>query len=306
MKKKIAVKDIATFLGDSLFMTYGETADLIVDNIADVDHTVVSTLDWVNKSKDNKQQIVESSVAKVVVVDPEIVYSPTLAERGKVLLVVENPRMTIAKIATEFFLEKEVPGVHPSAIVDKGAIIDPSAHIGPGCIVGKAKIGAGTSLKAGVIVYDDVEIGTNCIIQAGVVIGTDGLGCQREADGTLVKFPHLGGVKIGDNVEVGANSQIAKGVLSDTIISNGCKMNGLCFIAHNCVLEENVWITGDTMLCGSVHVGKNTTIFSNVIVRDQAHIGEKATVGMGSVVTKNIPSGETWVGNPARKLVKQK
>lgn len=301
MKKKIAVKDIATFLGDSLVMTYGETADLIVDNIADVDHTVVSTLDWVNKSKDNKQQIVESSVAKVVVVDPEIVYSPTLAERGKVLLVVENPRMTIAKIATEFFLEKDVPGIHSSAIVDKGAIIDPSAHIGPGCIVGKAKIGAGTSLKAGVIVYDDVEIGTNCIIQAGVVIGTDGLGCQREADGTLVKFPHLGGVKIGDNVEVGANSQIAKGVFSDTIISNGCKMNGLCFIAHNCELEENVWITGDTMLCGSVHVGKNTTIFSNVIVRDQAHIGEKATVGMGSVVTKNIPSGEIWFGAPAHK-----
>ena len=136
------------------------------------------------------------------------------------------------------------------------------------------------------------------------MIGTDGLGCMRDSDGTLVKFPHLGGVKIGDNVEIGANCQIAKGVLSDTIIGNGCKINGLCFIAHNCMLEENVWITGDTMLCGTVHVGKNATIFSNVIIRDQRHVGEGAIIGMGSVVTKHVPDGETWLGNPARKLEK--
>jgi len=82
-------------------------------------------------------------------------------------------------------------------------------------------------------------------------------------------------------------------------------MNGLCFIAHNCHLEENVWITGNTMLCGSVHIGKNTTVFSSVIIRDQRNIGERVTIGMGSVVTKSIPDGETWVGNPARKMEKK-
>ena len=78
-------------------------------------------------------------------------------------------------------------------------------------------------------------------------------------------------------------------------------MNGLCFIAHNCHLEKNVWITGDTMLCGSVHVKKNTTIFSNVVVRDQRTIGEGVTIGMGAVVTKDIPDGETWLGSPAKR-----
>ena len=112
----------------------------------------------------------------------------------------------------------------------------------------------------------------------------------------------MGGVKIGNDVEIGANSQIAKGSFSDTIIEDGCKMNGLCFIAHNCHLEKNVWITGDTMLCGSVYVKKNTTIFSNVVVRDQRVIGEGVTIGMGSVVTKNVPDGETWVGTPAHKI----
>ena len=89
------------------------------------------------------------------------------------------------------------------------------------------------------------------------------------------------------------------------IIENGCKINGLCFIAHNSHLEENVWITGDTMLCGSVHVKRNSTIFSNVIIREQRVIGEGVTIGMGSVVTKNVPEGETWVGNPAHKMEKK-
>jgi UDP-3-O-[3-hydroxymyristoyl] glucosamine N-acyltransferase len=106
-------------------------------------------------------------------------------------------------------------------------------------------------------------------------------------------------------VEIGANCQVAKGAFSDTLIENGCKINGLCFIAHNCHLEENVWITGDTMLCGSVHVKRNSTIFSNVIIREQRVIGEKVTIGMGSVVTKNVPDGETWIGAPAHKHEKQ-
>ena len=157
-----------------------------------------------------------------------------------------------------------------------------------------------------VTIYDDVKIGERCLIQAGVVIGTDGLGCSRDENGVLTKFPHLGGVVMGNDIEVGANSQIAKGSFSDTIIEDGCKMNGLCFIAHNCHLERNVWITGNTMLCGSVHVGKNTTIFSSVIIRDQRTIGHDVTIGMGSVVTKSIPDGETWIGNPAKKFEKRK
>ena len=155
-----------------------------------------------------------------------------------------------------------------------------------------------------VVIYDDVTIGDNCIIQAGCVIGTDGLGCMRDSMGRLTKFPHLSGVVIGNDVEIGANCQIAKGTFSDTVIENGCKINGLCFIAHNCHLEENVWITGDTMLCGSTYVKKNATIYSNVIIREQRNIGEFATIGMGAVVTKNVPDGETWIGSPAYKIEK--
>ena len=302
--KKIAIQSIIEFLSDDLLTVYGTYEDRFVDNLADADHVNETTLDWVNSSKTNKQEIAVSSKAHCLLVDDTLVYSGELEHQNKVLLVVKKPRMKMAQIANHFFVEKQVAGVHTTAVIDPSAIIDSTAHIGAGCIIGKAKIGAGTVLMPNVVVYDNVEIGDNCLIQAGVVIGTDGLGCSRDEQGRLTKFPHLGGVIIGNDVEIGANSQIAKGSFSNTIIESGCKMNGLCFIAHNCHLEENVWITGNTMLCGSVHVGKNTTIFSSVIVRDQRSIGEQVTIGMGSVVTKSIPDGETWIGNPARKLEK--
>ena len=303
--KKIPISEIVDFLGDGLISIHGNIEDEYIDNLADAEHVNERTLDWVNKNKDNKQDIVISSKAKVLLVDDSVIYTDSIKQAGKVLLVVESPRVTMAKIANAFFVERKAPGIHPSAIIDPGSRIDPSAQISAGCVVGKAVIGANTILMPNVVVYDNVSIGSNCLIQAGVVIGTDGLGCTRDEKGRLTKFPHLGGVVIGNDVEIGANSQIAKGSLSDTIIENGCKMNGLCFIAHNCQLEENVWITGNTMLCGSVHVGKNTTIFSSVIIRDQRTIGCGVTIGMGSVVTKSIPDGETWLGNPARKLEKK-
>ena len=304
IKKKIAVEDIVLYLDKEVLAVKGSYENCFIDNIPDALHVEESSLDWVNSSKANKQEIAENSPAKVLVVDEAIEYTSTLAAQGKVLLVVKKPRPVMADIATRFFVEKKKAGIHPSATISKEAVVDPSAHIGAGCVIEKAQVGANTVLMPNVVVYDDVIIGDNCLIQAGAVIGTDGLGCVRDENGKLTKFPHLGGVIIGNDVEIGANCQIAKGAFSDTIIENGCKINGLCFIAHNGHLEENVWITGDTMLCGSVRVKKNTTIFSNVIVREQRLIGEKAIVGMGAVVTKDVPDGETWIGSPAHKLDK--
>ena len=290
---------------EDLIKVFGDDTNVYVDNVADVEHVNETTLDWINPRRPNQQEIAESTPAKVMLASSSVEYSEAMKASGKVLLIVNKPRLILAKIVSEFFVEKPKALIHPSASIAEEAIIDNTATIDAGCVIGKVKIGEGTVIKPNVVLYDDVVIGDNCLIHAGTVIGTDGLGCSREADGTLVKFPHLGGVVIGNNVEIGANCQIAKGVLSDTLIDDGCKINGLCFIAHNCHLEKNVWITGDTMLCGSIHVKPNTTIYSNVIIREQSTIGEGVTIGMGSVVTKNVPDGETWVGVPARKLEKK-
>ena len=305
MKKiDIKVSQIIDFLNEEIIRVDGFGYNEYIDNISDPESVNSKSLDWVNSTKTNKQEIVELSPAKVFVVDSEVKYSESLSSRKKTLIVVQNPRFVISKIASHFFIDTYKSGIHPSAIVDNEAIVDPTAYIGPGCIVGKALIGANTVLVANVTIYNNVKIGDRCLIQAGTVIGTDGLGCSRDENGVLSKFPHLGGVVMGNDIEVGANSQIARGSFSDTIIEDGCKLNGLCFIAHNCHLEKNVWITGNTMLCGSVRVGKNSTIFSSVTIRDQRKIGESVTIGMGSVVTKDVPAYEIWVGNPAKKMNK--
>lgn len=305
MKKvKIPVSEIVDFLGDRVLNIFGSTENVYIDNLADAKHVSETTLDWINSRCQDKQTLAENTLSKVVLTDNSIMYTERMSNECKVLIHVNNPRNVMIMIAQEYFLEKKKPGIHASAIIDDNATISHTAHIGAGCVIGKAKIGNNTVIMPNVVIYDDVIIGDNCLIQSGAIIGTDGLGCSRDEEGRLTKFPHLGGVVIGNDVEIGANCQIARGSLSDTIIKDGCKMNGLCFIAHNCVLEENVWITGNTMLCGSVHVGKNTTIFSSVIIRDQRTIGESVVIGMGSVVTKNIPNGETWLGNPAKKQLK--
>ena len=304
MEKHVEISKIIDFLRENVHKVYGICNNITVSCLSDIEHVNENTLDWISPHRKNKLDIAEKSKALVIVVGEDIGYSDKLESQGKVIIVVDDAKKALAKVANEFWIEAKTAFVHPAANIDKEARVDSSVYIGAGCAIGKCSIGSNTVIHPNVTIYDGVTIGKNCIIHSGVVIGTDGLGCQREIDGSLVKFPHFGGVIIGNDVEIGANSQIARGALSDTIIGDGCKINGLCFIAHNCILGKNVWITGDTMLATYVKVEDNVTIFSKVIVREQVCIGMSSIVGMGSVVTKSIPANEMWLGVPAKRIEK--
>ena len=305
MKKKVELNKIIDFLGVSILNIYGNTQDVFIDNLADAERVNETTLDWINPSKTNKQEIAEKSKAKVILVNNSIDYSSELQAQNKILLVVDNPKSTLIKIINYFFVNRPIEYIDPTAFIHANAKIGKNVYIGPNCYIGDCVIGDNNIIHSNVCIYDRTIIGNNNVIHSGALLCVDGLGCLRNADGTLTEFPQLGGVIIGDNTYIGGNTHIASGSLSDTIIENGCKINGLCFIGSNNHLCENVWITGSTMLAGSVRVGKNTTIFSKVVVREWCKIGENVTIGMGSVVTKNIPSGETWLGNPAKKFEKK-
>lgn len=303
--KKILLSDIVSCLSEDIIRIEGVTQNIFVTNITNSERVNEKSLDWINKAKIDKQCLAEKSVAKVLLVDEAIEYSPIMEEQNKTLLVVKNPKKSLLKVLRCFFVEKPKPSIHPSAYIDSEAVIGENVYIGPNCYIGKCIIGDNNIIHSNVCIYDRTIIGNNNEIHSGAIICVDGLGCLRQADGKLEEFPQIGGVVIGNDTYIGGNTHIASGSLSDTIIGDGCKINGMCFIGSNDVLHDNVWITGSTMLAGSVEVGKNSTIFSKVIVRDWCKIGERAVIGMGSVVTKNVPDGETWVGNPAHKFEKK-
>ena len=130
----------------------------------------------------------------------------------------------------------------------------------------------------------------------------DGFGFVRDTDGSLVRFPHYGTVIYGDDVEIGKHVAIDRGSLGNTIIGDGVKIDNLVHVAHNVTIGDHSLIVAGTVLGGSCTIGKRCFIGMNATIRNGITIGNDVTVGMGSVVTKNIPSGETWAGNPARKF----
>lgn len=303
--KEILVDDIVKYLSDDVIKMYGNIANVKIDNITNMERVNENSLDWVNPAKQNKQEIAEKSIARVLLVDESVDYSEIIKAQDKVLIVVKQPKLSLMSVISNFFSEKPIAGIHSSAFIHPDAIIGKNVYVGPNCYIGKCTIGDNNIIHSNVCIYDRSIIGNNNEIHSGALICVDGLGCMRQPDGKLEEFPQIGGVVIGDNCYIGGNTHIASGSLSDTIIENGCKINGMSFIGSNDILHENVWITGSTMLAGSVEVGRNTTIFSRVVIRDWCKIGEGVTIGMGSVVTKNVPDGETWVGTPARKLEKK-
>lgn len=301
---KIKLKDIVVFLGKLVLDIQGSIDEVEIERIASLDYNSEYTLDWAHRMRTNKQELAEKSLSRAVIVDPEVVFSNTMQEQGKVLIKVLDPRYAVSMIGNRFFLKAQISGIDSTAKISSQAKIAPGVNIGANVVIGKCEIGANATIMPNVVIHDGVKIGSNVLIQSGVVLGTDGLGCIREADGSLTKFPHLGGLIVNDNVEIGANSTVARGVFGNTIIGRGTKINALCYIGHNCCIGSNVHMTPGSVLNGSVKIGNNCVIYSNCVIREQAKIGDGVVIGMGSVVTKDVPNNETWVGNPARLLKK--
>ena len=298
--KKITIKEILQFLGEKVLQVYGPVEGVYIDNLAEVERVNETTLDWIKPSKPNKQEIAENSKARVLLVDAAV--QPI---DGKTLIVVKNPKVALAEIGNYFFVEKVMPGIHPTAIIHPEAKIGSNCHIGPYTVIGKATIGENCVIDAHVRIYDDVVVGHDCVIKAGAVLGGAGFGYERDEQGNKFRFPQIGQLIMGDYVEVGSNTCIDRGALADTIIGGYTKINNLCHIAHNNKIGQNVTITGCVNISGSNVIDDNVWIAPNASVKGWIHIGEGAVVGMAAVVVKDIPPHETWVGNPAHKLEKK-
>lgn len=149
-----------------------------------------------------------------------------------------------------------------------------------------------------------VKYGINVTLHEGCVIDCEGYGFERNEKGEWEKFPHFGGVEIGDNVEIGANTCIARGTFENTKIGNGVKIDNLVHISHNVVVEDNCYISVGAIILGSVTLKRGCYVAPGAIIREHLTVGEGAVVGIGAVVTKDVAPYMLVIGNPARPVEK--
>ncbi|MFD1014788.1 UDP-3-O-(3-hydroxymyristoyl)glucosamine N-acyltransferase [Winogradskyella rapida] len=269
----------------------------------------------------------KDSKASLAIINDNIDLEPG---ENKAFIKVKNADLAMAKLLEAFAPETpyfEV-AIHPSATVDASATIGEGTKIGAGAFIGKnvvlgahvtvypnvtilddTTIGDHTVIWSGTVIRERSEIGHYCIFHNNVSIGADGFGYRPSDDGRgLVKIPHIGNVVIGNAVEIGANSCVDRGKFSSTIIGDGCKIDNLVQIAHNCVLGRSCIMAGSSGLAGSVTLGDGVIIGGSASIKDHTTIHSGAIVGAGSGVMNDVPAGKTVLGYPAvdsREMLKQ-
>ncbi|MCR8547284.1 UDP-3-O-(3-hydroxymyristoyl)glucosamine N-acyltransferase [Salipiger sp. P9] len=231
------------------------------------------------------------------------------------------------------------PGIHPSAVIDPTAelgadvsvgpftVIGPEARIGAGAVIGpqchigwQAELGPGALLHPGVRIGARVTIGARLIAQPGAVIGGDGFSfvtpepsgvekvretLGREGDDAAqvwARIHSLGGVTIGDDVEIGANACIDRGTVRDTKIGSGTKIDNLVQVGHNVVVGENCLLCGQVGIAGSTRLGNNVVLGGQTGVVDNIFVGDNVITGAGTMLMANVPAGRAMLGYPATKM----
>lgn len=249
-------------------------------------------------------ELISSSKASLIICSLNIKHK--LKKINSSLIFVDNPRLWFIRCLRKFVKEKELSGIHRTAIVES-KITGKSVYLGPHVHIGKnVLVGDNTKIYDGVHIHDNCYIGKNVVIDSSTIIGSDGFGYEKNPRGEWEKFPHLGGVEIHDNVEIGANSCIDRGTLENTIIGKGTKIDNLVHIAHNVKIGKNCVIVAQSLIGGGSVLEDGSYIAMSASVRDGIRIGKNSIVGMGAVVTKNISSNVTVLGVPAKPVKNNK
>lgn len=187
--------------------------------------------------------------------------------------------------------------IGPLAVVEEDVVVSDDTDIGAGVLVGRAsRIGTGSQIHAGVRIGHGVQVGARAVIHSGAVLGSDGFGFAPAPDGAWVKIPQVGGVWIGDDVEIGANTVIDRGTLSDTRIGHGVKLDNLIQVAHNVEIGEHTAIAGCVGIAGSARIGRFCQIGGAAGILGHLSIADHTIIGPMSLVMSSIDTPGKYVG----------
>ena len=269
--------------------------DFLVQKISPLETATSSSLAFLSNPIYRSQ--LATTQAGCVIVSPEM---QSLVRAGSACIVSPNPYLYFAKV-TQLWRQQQVaensePLVHPSAVVHPKAVVHPRARIGPLCVIEKgARVGAGSWLKSHVTLGADCSIGEHCILHAGVVIGADGFGFAP-IEGRWEKIEQLGAVRIGNHVEIGANSCVDRGALEDTVIGDGVKLDNLVQIGHNVQVGAHTAMAGCVGVAGSAVIGAHCTLGGGAIVLGHLTLADGVHISAASVVMRSINKPGNYSG----------
>ncbi len=262
------------------------------------------------------QQYIYSTEATIAIVNKSFEPEGTIQTT---LIKVDDAYKSFSKLL-EYYNQVKLmkSGIEQPSVIGDGTVYGENLYLGSFCYVGKnvkignnvkiypnsfvgdnVIIGDNTILFAGVRVYSETEIGNNCTVHSGSIIGSDGFGFAPNEEGIYSKVPQIGNVILEDNVDVGAGTTIDRATLGSTIIKKGVKLDNQIQIAHNVVIGENTVIASQTGIAGSTKIGSNCIIGGQVGIVGHITIGNGVRIQAQSGVGRNIPDGETIQGTPA-------
>lgn len=305
---EVSLGELVAALGGEL---HGDP-DLRIRAIAPLERAGPSDISFL--AQDRLLTQLSTGHAGCVVVKPR--HRDAAAARGAAI-VCDDPYLYFARLTQWWAARTRVPaaaGIHPSAVIEPGAHIHPSARIGA-----QAYVGAGARIAAGVVLSPQVFIGADAavgegtwfgprvvferacrigargVVQAGAVIGGDGFGFAPD-DGRWVKIEQLGAVRLGDDVEVGANTCIDRGALDDTLIDDGVKLDNLIQIGHNCHIGAYTAMAGCTGVAGSTRIGRHCTAGGSAMILGHLEIADHVHISAATVVSRSIRKAGHYSG----------
>jgi UDP-3-O-[3-hydroxymyristoyl] glucosamine N-acyltransferase len=296
----ISLFQLAQKIGAQLHLSGTDTQDTIISGLSTLVKAGKGQISFLSNNRYRNQ--LQDTKAQAVILHPD-----ELSHCSCSALVMTNPYVGFAKaaqlldttpqpaqeISSHAVIGENVDlGINvkigANAVIEAGAKLGDNVVIGPGCFVGKgAQLGANSRLWANVTIYHNVIMGSDCLVQANTVIGSDGFGYAND-NGQWIKIPQLGSVVIGNRVEIGASTTIDRGALDNTILADGVIIDNQCQIAHNVEIGENTAMAACSVIAGSTIIGKNCSMAGLVGINGHISICDNVIFTGMSMVTKSI------------------
>jgi len=285
----VSSAELIDFLKQEKLYIQDNGVEQTTNNVSALENSNQTSLSWIDYENYNLKKL-DSSI---------LIVSKEFKEKSsqKSIIYTSNPILAIVQVLNQFFME-----IHTGGYIADSASIDQSAKIGKNCIINEnvviaqnVVLGDNVTLYPDVVLYPNTIVKDNVIINSGTKIGQEGYGYIKDAKGQYIQFPHIGKVILEKGVEIGANTCIDRGALSDTVIGENTKIDNFCHISHNCRIGKNCLMAGKAGMAGSTIVEDNVFLGPRSSLMNGITIGANSIITAVSLIRKSVKPNTTMV-----------